>query len=272
MSNIIYHYCPAETLKKILDSNSMYLTSTAAMNDTMEISWIKEILNKEIEKYNTKEYSYIYRNIVDNINLNINHCYICCFSEDGDLLSQWRAYADNGKGFSIGFSIEDMEIDQKIPHYNAINKEHTIGIHNVIYDIEQQKNIINKHLHCIFNKNNIDYINYINSICLYSKIFKNPSFKEEKEWRIIHTPLITTNKTFDDIDIIGNISECNFRFTKFGMWPYFTWDFSNTKKCPICEIIIGPQNMTPKENVYFFIEQKGLKNIIVKKSQASYRS
>ena len=29
--------------------------------------------------------------------------YICCFSGDGDLLSQWRAYADDGKGISIGF-------------------------------------------------------------------------------------------------------------------------------------------------------------------------
>ena len=29
--------------------------------------------------------------------------YILCFSGDGDLLSQWRAYADDGKGISIGF-------------------------------------------------------------------------------------------------------------------------------------------------------------------------
>lgn len=30
--------------------------------------------------------------------------YISCFSEDGDLLSQWRGYADDGKGLSIGFN------------------------------------------------------------------------------------------------------------------------------------------------------------------------
>ena len=28
---------------------------------------------------------------------------IGCFSKNGDLLSQWRAYAEDGKGFSIGF-------------------------------------------------------------------------------------------------------------------------------------------------------------------------
>lgn len=30
--------------------------------------------------------------------------YVCCFSREGDLLSQWRAYADDGAGFSVGFT------------------------------------------------------------------------------------------------------------------------------------------------------------------------
>jgi len=29
--------------------------------------------------------------------------YITCFSRNGDLLSQWRAYGNDGKGVSIGF-------------------------------------------------------------------------------------------------------------------------------------------------------------------------
>lgn len=35
--------------------------------------------------------------------------YICCFSADGDILSQWRAYANDGKGVSIGFNIEKLK-------------------------------------------------------------------------------------------------------------------------------------------------------------------
>ena len=31
-----------------------------------------------------------------------------CFCEDGDKLSQWRGYADNGKGVSIGFSAQEL--------------------------------------------------------------------------------------------------------------------------------------------------------------------
>lgn len=271
MSKIIYHYCSADTFGKILDSKAMFLTSTAVMNDTMEVLWFKQIFYNEIKKYNTTEYSSLYNGILNNINLNINHCYICCFSEKGDLLSQWRAYADDGRGVSIGFSIDDMEIDKKIPCYNVF-KKHTIGIYNVIYDIEEQKRIVNEQLNLIFSKSSRDMISDTTCLSLYAKVLKNPFFREEKEWRIIHTPLITSDNKYGNIKIIGNISECNFRFTKFGMWPYFKWDFANKKKCPISEIIIGPQNMTTIDNVYLFMEQKKLKNITVKNSQGSYRS
>ena len=42
------------------------------------------------------------------------HTYFCCFSESSDLLSQWRAYGNDGQGVAIGFNakllskIDDM--------------------------------------------------------------------------------------------------------------------------------------------------------------------
>jgi len=37
------------------------------------------------------------------------HFFICCFSADGDDLGQWRAYADNGQGFALGFDTSSLE-------------------------------------------------------------------------------------------------------------------------------------------------------------------
>ena len=37
------------------------------------------------------------------------HFLICCFSADGDDLGQWRAYADNGHGFALGFDTSSLE-------------------------------------------------------------------------------------------------------------------------------------------------------------------
>jgi len=47
--------------------------------------------------------------------------YIACFSEKGDLLSQWRAYADDGEGVAIGFDPNGgrFPVVNELPHNNA---------------------------------------------------------------------------------------------------------------------------------------------------------
>lgn len=35
--------------------------------------------------------------------------FVICFSENGDLLSQWRGYADNGRGVTIGFDYNTLQ-------------------------------------------------------------------------------------------------------------------------------------------------------------------
>jgi len=35
--------------------------------------------------------------------------FICCFSKVGDDLGQWRAYADNGRGYALGFDAKALE-------------------------------------------------------------------------------------------------------------------------------------------------------------------
>lgn len=78
----------------------------------------EEVRKKSFEKYYNKIFSYKIKKSIQNYNninkfLAINELlkekskkikrYICCFSGEGDLLSQWRAYADDGQGISVGF-------------------------------------------------------------------------------------------------------------------------------------------------------------------------
>lgn len=37
------------------------------------------------------------------------HYFTCSFSADGDELGQWRAYADNGRGYALGFDRRGLE-------------------------------------------------------------------------------------------------------------------------------------------------------------------
>ena len=62
--------------------------------------------------------------------------YICCFSGDGDLLSQWRAYADDGKGISIGFKKLQIKEFLKQVEIEAIDIEHKGKARKILKKIE----------------------------------------------------------------------------------------------------------------------------------------
>ena len=57
-------------------------------------------------------------------------------SEDGDLRSQWRGYADNGEGVSIGFEVESLKAIRK-PSAGVANP--SPSLEKIEYEIDRQK-------------------------------------------------------------------------------------------------------------------------------------
>ena len=100
----------------------------------------EEVRKKSFEEYYNKIFSYKIKKSIQNYNninkfLAINELlkekfkkikrYICCFSGEGDLLSQWRAYADDGRGISVGFKksqIKDFLKELEVETINIGNK------------------------------------------------------------------------------------------------------------------------------------------------------
>jgi len=48
-SDVIYHYCPMETFKAILDSKSLWLSDSEFMNDKYEGRWVDKIVQEVIK-------------------------------------------------------------------------------------------------------------------------------------------------------------------------------------------------------------------------------
>lgn len=268
MDVIIYHYCSAQAFQAIIQSKMLFLTDVTTMNDTMECEWCKNIIYAELKKFlSCLKGKDMMNDILMQTSFNLRDRFICCFSEEGDLLSQWRAYADDGRGFAIGFSINEMGLLQSLP-MTHVDKKYSTGLCKVVYDeSEQRKSVADCIQEIISGK---DYINCVARMAQLSTIFKNPAFEEEQEWRIVHTPLILNDDK--DVKIIGAVSDYDFRITKFGMSPYFRWAFPDENSSLIKEIIMGPQNMTTENNLSFFLHKMGLKNVEIKRSRASYRS
>ena len=109
-------------------------------------------------------------------------------------------------------------------------------------------------------------------------IFKNPFFYEEKEWRIMHTPLLLGDTTSNVVTnnkgkIISSISSCYFRCMSSTISPYFTLpiDEKENNVHPINEIVIGPKSRLERDYLMMFLEENKFWGISVKNSEIPYR-
>lgn len=104
-----YHYCSTEAFRQILTSKKIWLSSLTSSNDAMEGKWMTKVIEEVAAEENinkTNQMELIGRaRFIDSS----SDCLGFCLSEKGDTLSQWRGYADDGKGVSIGFNGEFLQ-------------------------------------------------------------------------------------------------------------------------------------------------------------------
>lgn len=149
LPDVLYHYTSIEGFKGIIDSKEIWATAANhLLNDPTEITHAKEIaleiLRKRKSDFNGK--GELYNNCksaIESSDRSKKFRCICSFSEEGDLLSQWRAYCPKG-GVSVGFSVprisdndKYLEIQDGSPHDNYY--AHEAYIYKCIYDPKEQK-------------------------------------------------------------------------------------------------------------------------------------
>lgn len=262
----LYHYCSTETFMNIMKSGNIRLSDSYQMNDYLENKWIDNIL----KKYNTEDkYIGIFKEYESEKSKIRPH--IFCLSSEKDLLSQWRAYAANGKGISIGFDLKTLKSNEE-------TNENSLFIAKCLYNEKKQEDIIKK-IFDEYSKNSSSTKNDIKEVVetlkLLSIIFKNPAFKEENEWRIIFMPEITDKYTVKEIK--NRISKLDFRCTENKIISFFQLEFpmeydKKNDKLPLKEIVLGPKNLIEEFEIKFFLKNQGY-NVgdVIKKSKASYR-
>lgn len=105
----------------------------------------------------------------------------------------------------------------------------------------------------------------------FAPLFKNPAFREEMEWRIIHTPLILGDKE-GSITLVGNISELKFRTSLGKLYSHFDLPMSKiVGEPPILEVVTGPKCEVGHGDLKIFLSIRGHKNLRLIASSASYR-
>ncbi|RLB74570.1 MAG: hypothetical protein DRH03_00725 [Deltaproteobacteria bacterium] len=280
----LYHYCSSTEFASIINNGAIWLSSLTLSNDFLEGKLISNILSELLKKEDLDEKTFIelreavffFDQFIDGLGF--------CLSEDGDLLSQWRGYANDGKGFSIGFSKEYLEMLE-----NQFSSKEP-KLRKVIYDPSEHLEIvlpiyekIRSHIQSgvLLPSESLGLMTmisppeiatekyreawreiYSSIVVLLPQLFslKNQAFSEEEEWRLISH--IIKDKYGEDV---------LFRAGQNKIIPYKEIRFLPLSARPILEIIIGPKNITPEFVVEGFLKQKDYDNVIVKRSRASYQ-
>lgn len=287
---IVFHYTTIQGLLGIINNKSIWATNTLYLNDASELHYAKDLLKQELtvfrgthpeflraEKLDESLGHFFLETLEDNINalLPSQHMgfFVCSFSEDGDLLSQWRGYCGDGGGFSLGF---------RLSHLKTCAEKARFSIKKCIYDQDKQISEIRQllaNLAATFNRE-ISYSNdkqqawdekgkqlladFFLKFIKLAPFLKHPKFAEEKEWRIMVT--LKTN-------II--LPKMKFRAGNTMVVPYLEMPLPlQGKNLDIDQIFVGPTSdrTLSATAVEMLLRTQGIDNSQVNCSTIPYRT
>ena len=133
----LYHYTSLNGVMGIMKSSALWATEVRFFNDTAELKYAVDFISSIIDyrlargSDNIELLTQLQRWLNDRI-LNGHMLFVVCFTERGNLLSQWRGYSQAGKGVSLGFAPEKISMA-------ACEQSFQVG--KCIYDLNLQEKL-----------------------------------------------------------------------------------------------------------------------------------
>jgi hypothetical protein len=246
---VIYHYTNDLGLRGILETGIFWLTDIFNLNDPSELrhgfSHAINALNNMAATGPPESKFFAERfEAFDKEIQNSAHFFVCSFSSCGDDLGQWRAYADNGRGYTLGF-------DAKVIEDAFMNEGKTRSLDNATFPViyndrrlaEIQRQLIERMFHLISlphgrNLGRDSLIQYLVKLsvlltrhALYSALyFKHEAYSNEKEYRFLQIlPWMDASPP-----------EVKFRSRSYSLVRYREFDWRTLASKALKEIKIGP--------------------------------
>ncbi|WP_395628094.1 DUF2971 domain-containing protein [Sphingorhabdus sp.] len=273
---LFYHYTSVEALYSILSKGAIWASDIAFLNDSSELSYASDLITSvtnEFEKEASPEFLELLKRAGGSATEPTSAAsgyLVCCFCVDGDLLSQWRAYGDGGKGIALGFDAHDFSVPELLVRRVLYNEQQQSElVRNTLREFRDLfKNICTRYTASEMDANKT--LPALSSLLRsfmteYSFTFKHPAFAEEKEWRII--------VPYDRSEWLGRI---RFRPSKSLLIPYTMMAFGDhvdKPHLPLLQLVHGP-TLHPellKKSLHLLLEQKGYEHVEVRGSSAPLR-
>ncbi len=229
---IIYHYTTVSNSINIIQSGKLFACDAKYLNDANELVAATNLFCQAIrERYNISINHFVH------LNNSIRSYCVSCFSESPEILSQWKSYANDGKGLCLGFSRSRFE-HVRSGQYQAklakcVYNDHAGFIDQlIINNPEDIDNIISTSRETMSGDIDLEkHRKSIDNIYMELLRLKNKNFSEEMEVRLISCfPTAETKKIVKNDVIV----------------PYMEYEFSSNDDksyiwTAIPEIWLGPK-------------------------------
>ncbi len=272
----LFHYTSQQGLLGIISGGAIWASDLGYLNDSSELSYGESLISDEMRRLEQQSddpriREWLRRAQKLTLPSDVAQAFFAaCFCGNGDLLSQWRAYGENGRGYAIGFDSHHLQVG-------------ALKLRRVIYERSEQISLVNalvSELTLVFTEvfqgESLDQLDaegrlpafsaYLSSLLTeLSLTFKHPSFAEEAEWRLI-LPFHRHNM----------INQIDLRASGNMLVPYAKLAFSDGKAAPplpILEICIGPspQPELKLKAALLLLERSGYDHVEVRGSNTPLR-
>ena len=205
------------------------------------------------------------------------------FSSKRDLLSQWRAYADNGAGFALGFrsaGLRELRFDGHKVVESLVRVEYKADVQNLraqrLVDriLEKLEPLAQRALDAQDEQMLATALGLV--LTTASAASKNSGFEEEAEHRLV------LRSHQDPILAVGaspslTMPICQFRSGKYGVTPFLKLRFPDGMLTgALSRLVIGPRVAAPdsEQKVRALLANAGVQNwstFPIERAMTSYR-
>jgi hypothetical protein len=249
---VLYHYTSLEGAMKIIESNSILASDIRYLNDSLEHQFAWTHIQSIAERHSRGALHELTREVLHHVSrLPGRHlsfsggAFVCCFSDQSDLLSQWRAYGDDGHGVALGFSTS--------AGFAPVSRtENRLSFRRVIYELKDQISMLEPHVRGIIeiadasaHQGDESIRDSATTALLTLAVFlgttiKNPAFSEEHEWR-------------NYLGAMAPLGLTKVRKGRSGLVPYCELGphgAASPPSLPLKDIVVGPRFDGPQVEAF----------------------
>lgn len=282
----LFHYTNESGLLGILDSGEVRATHQEFMNDPSETEHAttvaEQLVNDKFFHDERAKHTFLQRIGVETSAIWNGEfhadAYVASFSEIGDSLSQWRAYASDGRGYCLGVDPTASLYGQRLDSFEA-----GTAFFKVTYGeatLRERLDEFLQHGMALVEQavtptlNRQGALNRLANwfqlvVQLSRRVSKQLGYEEEREWRLVHVRQ-RTRHPYDTPDI----AEVKFKTARGQVVPYVSLKLSaGAPQLPLHSVCLGPAAIEAERELALrmLLSSKGYDPRVIRRSATQYR-